>query len=80
MNQYNPQGKWPFVFINGEYTQIGPGYSPKLIDDKSFDDVYTQLMSGQQTDATKAIQAEAANITKLICSATGGQPENVCAS
>ena len=78
MNQFNPQGKWPFMYINGEYTQIGPGYSPKLIDDKSFDDLYNELMSGQKTDATDAINAEAANITKLICSATGGQPEAAC--
>lgn len=78
MNQFNPQGKWPFMYINGEYTQIGPGYSPKLIDDKSFDDLYNQLMSRQKTDATDAINAETANITKLICSATGGQPEAAC--
>ena len=57
------------MYINGEYTQVGAGYSPKLIDDKPFDDVYNQLMSGQANDATTAISAEAANITKLICSA-----------
>lgn len=78
MNQFNPEGKWPFLYINGEYTQIGAGYSPKLIDDKPFDEVYTQLMSGDKNDATTAINAEAANITRLICSAGGGQPEAVC--
>ena len=66
------------IDADGEYTQIGPGYSPKLIDGKSFDDLYNQLMSGQKTDATDAINAETANITKLICSATGGQPEAAC--
>lgn len=78
MNRFNPQGKWPFLYINGEYSQIGPGYSPKLIDNMPFDDLYTQLMSGEQNDATNAINAEAGNITKLICSATGSQPESVC--
>jgi hypothetical protein len=78
MNQFNPQGKWPFVYINGEYTKIGPGYSPKLIDGKTFDDVYSELQSGQKTDASNGINTEAANITALICSATGGQPEAVC--
>jgi hypothetical protein len=78
MNQFNPQAKWPFLYINGEYTQIGPGYSPKLIDDKAFDDLYNDLMTGKQTDATNAINAEAANITRLICSASGGQPELIC--
>ena len=75
MNQFNPQGKWPFMYINGEYTQIGAGYAPKLIDDKPFDDLYNELMSSKKTDATNAISAEAANIAKLICSASGGQPE-----
>ena len=78
MNQFNPQGKWPFMYINGEYTQIGAGYAPKLIDDKPFDDLYTDLMSGKQTDATSAINGEVSNITKLICSASGGQPEATC--
>jgi hypothetical protein len=78
MNQFNPQGRWPFVYINGEYTQIGPGVPPKVIDDRTFDDVYNELMSGKQTDGTNAINAEAANITRLICSATGGQPEAAC--
>ena len=78
MNQFNPQGRWPFVYINGEYAQIGPGVPPKVIDNRSFDDVYNELMSGQQTESTQAINAEAATITKLICSASGGQPESVC--
>jgi hypothetical protein len=78
MNRFNAQGKWPFLYINGEYTQIGPGYSPKLIDDKQFDDLLNQLQAGEKTDATTAINGEAANITMLICSATGGQPEAVC--
>jgi hypothetical protein len=78
MNQFNRQGRWPFVYINGEYAQIGPGVPPKVIDDKPFDNVFNELHSGQKTDATNAISAEAANITKLICSATGGQPEAAC--
>jgi hypothetical protein len=78
MNQFNPQGRWPFVYINGEYTQIGSGVPPKVLDERPFDDVYNELMSHQQTESTNAINAEAVNITKLICSASGGQPESVC--
>ena len=78
MNRFNPQGRWPFVYINGEYTQIGPGVPPKVIDDRPFDDVYNELVSGKQTESTNLISAEAANITRLICSATGGQPETAC--
>jgi hypothetical protein len=78
MNQFNPQGRWPFIYINGQYTQIGPGVPPKVIDDRPFDDVFNELHSGQKTDAANTINAEAANITKLLCSATGGQPEAAC--
>ena len=78
MNQYNPQARWPFVYINGQYTQIGPGVPPKVLDDRPFDDIFTELHAGQQTDATAAINAEAATITRLLCSATGGQPESAC--
>jgi hypothetical protein len=78
MNQFNPQGKWPFLYINGQYAQIGPGVPPKVIDDKPFDDVFTELSSGEKTDATVAINVEADNITRLICSATGGLPETAC--
>jgi hypothetical protein len=31
-----------------------------------------------QTDATSAINAEAVSITRLICGASGGQPESAC--
>jgi hypothetical protein len=78
MNAFNPQARWPFLYINGEYAQIGPGVPPKVLDDKQFDDVYNDLASGRQTEATSAVNAEAANITQLICSASGGQPELVC--
>jgi len=78
MNQFNPQGKWPFLYINGQYAQIGPGVPPKVIDDRPFDDVYNELSSGAKTDTTAAINAEAGNITRLICSATGGLPEAAC--
>jgi hypothetical protein len=46
--------------------------------DKAFDDVFNELHSGQKTDAANTITAEAANITKLLCSTTGGQPEAAC--
>ena len=28
MNQFNPQGRWPFLYINGQYAQIDPGIPP----------------------------------------------------
>jgi hypothetical protein len=79
VNRYDPRGRFPFLFINGQYTLTGPaGYSPGLIDGQEFDAVYQQLASGERNAATEAIKAEANLITKYICHSTGGQPAAAC--
>jgi hypothetical protein len=79
VNQYDPRGSFPFLFINGQYARVGDsGYSPGLIDSMDFDTLRAQLTGGLQTDATTAINAEAALITAYICHSTGGQPDSAC--
>ena len=78
INKYNPQGRWPFLFINGQYAQLGSGYSPSLIDGQEFDSVRQQVTSGVHNEATAAITAEADLITKYLCHSTGGQPAAAC--
>jgi hypothetical protein len=79
VDRYDPRGRFPFLFINGQYAQVGAsGYSPGLIDGQSFDAVYEQLTSGVDNEATQAIRAEADLITKYICHSTGGQPASAC--
>jgi hypothetical protein len=79
VNEYDPRGRFPFLFINGQYAQVGQsGYSPGLIDTMSFDTLHTQLMGGAETPATDAIKTEANLITKYICRSTGGQPASAC--
>jgi hypothetical protein len=79
VNQYDPRGAFPFLFINGQYARVGDsGYSPGLIDSMNFDTLQSQIASGAQTDATAAIKAEADLITAYICHSTGGQPVSAC--
>jgi hypothetical protein len=79
VNKFDPKGRFPFLFINGQYARIGDsGYSPKLIDQMDFDTLRSQLTSGVQNDATRAINAEADLITQYICHSTGGQPAAAC--
>ena len=81
VNRYDPRGRFPFLFINGQYALVGSaGYSPGLIDQQDFDSVYQQLTSGVRNDATEAIRAEANLITKYICNSTGGEPAAACRS
>jgi hypothetical protein len=79
VNQFDPRGSFPFLFINGQYARIGDsGYSPGLIDSMSFDSLQAQLSGGGKTDATAAINAEANLITAYICHSTGEQPAAAC--
>ena len=79
VNSYDPRGRFPFLFINGQYAQVGAaGYSPALIDQMDFDTLHEQLYSGAQTEATDAIRAEANLITRYLCHSTGGQPASAC--
>jgi hypothetical protein len=79
VDQYDPRGRFPFLFINGQYTQVGTsGYSPSLIDTMNFDALHQQVYSGARTEATEAIKAEADLITRYICQSTGGQPTSAC--
>jgi hypothetical protein len=43
-----------------------------------FDTLRGQSDSGQQNEATNAINAEADLITKYLCHSTGYQPASVC--
>jgi hypothetical protein len=81
VNQYDPKGSFPFLFINGQYARVGDsGYSPGLIDSMNFDTLQAQVTSGAKSDATDAIKTEADLITAYICHSTGDQPASACKS
>jgi hypothetical protein len=78
VNRFDPKATYPFLVINGQYVQIGPGYSPSLIDGQTFDAVKQQLDTNAKTPAVEAITKEAQIITSYICASTGGAPASVC--
>lgn len=81
VNQFDPRGRFPFTFINGQYARSGDsGYSPKLIDQMDFDTLRSQLTGGVKNEATDAIREEADLITRYICHSTGEQPASACKS
>jgi hypothetical protein len=81
VNQYDPRGSFPFLFINGQYARVGDsGYSPGMIDSMDFDTLRAQVTGETQNDATAAIKSEADLITAYLCQSTGGQPASACSS
>ena len=78
IDKFNPTGRWPFLFINGQYSQFGAGYPPALVDGQEFDGVRRQITSGVRNETTDAITTEANLITKYLCHSTGGQPASAC--
>jgi hypothetical protein len=80
INRFDPEAKFPFLMINGQYVQTGDsGFSPGVIDALDFDTLHGQLVSGEQNDATNAITAEVDLITRYLCNSTGGEPVEACA-
>jgi hypothetical protein len=78
LDMYNPDQMIPFLLLDGQYMQVGAGFSPELIQNMSHEQVQTEL--GKPDSALgKAIQAEIDNITALVCKSTGGT-EEACSS
>ena len=72
LDMYNPDQMIPFLLVDGQYMQVGTGFSPELIQNMSHDAVKAEL---EKPDSVigKAIRAEIDNITALLCKSTGGK-------
>lgn len=77
-NQYDPTGGVPFLFINGKYVQLSSGYSPSLLQGKTYEQVKADVDSNANAPYVTAINREADIITAYLCKATNNQPTNVC--
>ncbi len=77
LNQFDPQGSIPFVFVGGSYVVQLP-YSPALLQGKSFQQILDEVNSGDPGEIGRAIDAEADGITAVICKTDGAQPAQVC--
>lgn len=78
VDQYNPRGSVPFLFINGQYVQIAAGYSPQLLEGKTFEAVKQNLDDTMYTPLSAAIREESNILAAYICKSTNNQPGDVC--
>ncbi len=72
LDTYNPDQMIPFLLVDGQYMQLGAGYSPELIQNMSHDKVKAEL-NNPGSLIGKAINTEIHNIVALLCKATGGK-------
>jgi len=77
LNQFDPQGSIPFVFVGGSYVAQLP-YSPALLQGKSFQQILDDVNSTNPGQIGQAVDAEADGITAIICKTDGAQPPSVC--
>ena len=72
LDKYNPDQIIPFLLIDGQYVQVGSGYSPQLLEGMDHSKVKSQIKSGD-TALGRSINEEADNITALACKSVGGK-------
>lgn len=75
---FNPDQIIPFLLIDGQFMQVGSGYSPKLLQGMDHAKVKAEI-ENFASSVGKAIKTETDNITALICKSIAGRA-NVCNS
>ena len=78
IDTFNPDQIIPFFLIDGQFIQVGSGYSPQLLEGMDHIKVKSELKN-PDSSLGKAIKAETDNITALICKSITGRA-NVCNS
>jgi hypothetical protein len=76
LDTFNPDQIIPFLLIDGQFMQVGSGYSPQLLEGMNHAMVKEEVQN-LESRVGKAIKTEADNITALICKSIGGKA-NVC--
>jgi thiol-disulfide isomerase/thioredoxin len=74
LDTFNPNQMIPFLLIDGQFMQVGSGYSPQLLEGMS----HAKVKEGVQNPAStlgRAIRIEADNITALICKSIGSKAD-----
>ena len=78
LDAFNPDQIIPFLLVDGQFMQVGAGYSPKLIEGVDHSGVRAKL-EDPESEAGKAIREEIDNISALVCKSIGGMAK-VCNS
>ncbi len=72
LDTFNPDQIIPFLLIDGQFMQVGAGYSPQLLEGMDHAKVKKEL-ADPNSAVGKAMRAEIDNITALICKSVGGK-------
>jgi thiol-disulfide isomerase/thioredoxin len=78
LDTFNPDQIIPFLLIDGQFIQVGSGYSPKLLDGMDHEKVKVGL-ANPNSQLGRAMREEIDNITAPICKSIGGKAE-ICDS
>ena len=78
LDAFNPDQIIPFLLIDGQFMQVGSGYSPQLLEGMDHAKVKAE-QANPASLAGRAIRMEADNITALICKSIDGKV-SVCNS
>ena len=71
LDTFNSDQMIPFLLIDGQFMQVGSGYSPQLLEGMDHAKVKSELVS-PSSPVGKAMKAEIDNITAMICKSIGG--------
>jgi hypothetical protein len=76
LDAFNPDQIVPFLLIDGQFMQVGSGYSPQILEGMNHAKVKEEVQNPASI-VGKAIKTEADNIAALICKSLGGAA-NAC--
>ena len=72
LDTFNPDQIIPFLLINGEFMQVGSGYSPQILEGLDHEKVRFEL-ENPASGIGKAMQTEIDCITALVCKSIGSK-------
>lgn len=78
LDTFNPDQIIPFLLVDGQFMQVGSGYSPQLLEGMNHAKLKAEV-ENPGSSVGKAIKTEAENLTALICKSIGARA-SVCNS
>ncbi|HXV47109.1 MAG TPA: DUF929 family protein [Nitrososphaera sp.] len=72
LDTFNPDEIIPFLLVDGQFMQVGTGYSPQILEGMDHAKVRAEL-ANPASPVGKAIRAESDNIVALVCKSIGGK-------
>lgn len=70
-------GSIPFLYVAGQYVQVGSPFRPDPLENEDWDQITQDLEKGDNA-AWRSIMGETNLLTAAVCAVTGGKPSKVC--